>query len=60
MAISIHLGNLLLQLPGKEIDKLTVKELCEKYGDPEAEPVVRVDKQPITSLSVPAYAYTPA
>ncbi|RXG41449.1 hypothetical protein VDGE_05247 [Verticillium dahliae] len=56
----IHLGNLLLQLPGEEIDKLTVKELYEKYGDPEAEPVVRVDKQPITSLSVPAYAYTPA
>ncbi|CRK32196.1 hypothetical protein BN1723_003859 [Verticillium longisporum] len=29
----IHLGNLLLQLPGKEIDKLTVKELYEKYSD---------------------------
>ncbi|CRK32191.1 hypothetical protein BN1723_003855 [Verticillium longisporum] len=56
----IHLGNLLLQLPGKDIDKLTVNELYKKYGDPEAEPVVRVDKQPITSLSVPAYAYTPA
>ncbi|KAH6700105.1 kinase domain-containing protein [Verticillium dahliae] len=38
--ISIHLSNLLLQLPGKEIDKLTVKELCEKYSDPEAEPVL--------------------
>ncbi|KAL9949388.1 hypothetical protein ACHAQF_005336 [Verticillium nonalfalfae] len=59
-SMNIHLGNLLLQLPGEEIDKLTVKELYEKYGDPEAEPVVRADKQPITSLSVPAYVYTPA
>ncbi len=51
---------MLLQLPGEEIDGLTVKEFYEKYGDPEAEPVVRVDKQPITSPSIPAYAYTPA
>jgi serine/threonine-protein kinase SRPK3 len=49
-----------LQLPGDEFDRLSVQDLFEKYGDPEAVPVTRVDKKSITSPSVPEYVYTPA
>jgi serine/threonine-protein kinase SRPK3 len=47
-------------MPGEEIDKLSPKEFYGKYGNPEAEPVVRVDKKPETSPSVPKSVYTPA
>jgi serine/threonine-protein kinase SRPK3 len=47
-------------MPGKEIDKLSPKDFHGKYGHPEAEPAVRVDKKPETSPSAPAYVYAPA
>jgi serine/threonine-protein kinase SRPK3 len=47
-------------MPGEEIDQLSPKEFYGKYGDPEVEPVVRVDKKLETSPSVPRYVYTPA
>jgi serine/threonine-protein kinase SRPK3 len=47
-------------MPGEEIDKLSPKEFDGRYGNPEAESVVRIDKKPETSQSVPECVYTPA
>ncbi|KAI7761201.1 hypothetical protein LZL87_002016 [Fusarium oxysporum] len=55
----IHLRNVLLQLPGFEIDKLSIQQVYEKYYKPEAYPVTRNDGQPVASASVPKNVYTP-
>ncbi|KAL2755731.1 hypothetical protein ACRALDRAFT_2082880, partial [Sodiomyces alcalophilus JCM 7366] len=55
----IHLGNILLQLPGSELDHLSIPQVYEKYHQPEPISVVRTDKQPVTSPSVPKTVYRP-
>ncbi|KAF5619481.1 kinase domain protein [Fusarium sp. NRRL 52700] len=55
----IHLRNVLLQLPGSEIDQLSIQQIYEKYYEPEPYAVARTDGQPITSTSVPKHVYTP-
>ncbi|KAI1038053.1 hypothetical protein LB505_001490, partial [Fusarium chuoi] len=55
----IHLRNVLLQLPGSEIDQLSIQQVYEKYYEPEPYPVARTDGQPVTSTSVPKNVYRP-
>ncbi|KAF4952574.1 hypothetical protein FGADI_6645 [Fusarium gaditjirri] len=55
----IHLGNVLLQLPGSELDHLSIQQVYEKYYKPDPYPVTRTDGQPVTSPSVPKNVYTP-
>ncbi|KAF5970196.1 hypothetical protein FBULB1_9823 [Fusarium bulbicola] len=55
----IHLGNALLQLPGSELDHLSIQKVYEKYYKPDPYPVTRTDGQPVTSPSVPKNVYTP-
>ncbi|KAF5635659.1 kinase domain protein [Fusarium tjaetaba] len=55
----IHLGNVLLQLPGSELDHLSIQQVYEKYYEPDPYPVTRTDGQPVTSPSVPKNVYTP-
>ncbi|KAK6223598.1 hypothetical protein QIS74_03542 [Colletotrichum tabaci] len=55
----LHLGNLLLQLPSS-LDDLSIQQLYARYGEPEKEPVVRLDTQaPSTDPGVPSYAVPP-
>lgn len=49
----------MLQLPGYELDHLSVAQFYEKYYKPDPYPVVRTDGKPITSPSVPKNVYTP-
>lgn len=42
----IHLGNILIHLP-TSLDKLSVQEFYEQFGEPYTEPVVRLDGQPL-------------
>lgn len=42
----LHLGNILLELP-PNLNQLSVEELYEKYGVPDAEPVVHLDGEPL-------------
>lgn len=51
------MGNILLQLPS--LDCLSTKQLYNGVDSRDPEPVVRVDKQPPTSPSMPAYIYCP-
>ena len=51
------MGNILLQSP--ELDYLSIKQLYDEFGTPDPEPVVRVDKQPLTSPRIPAHVYSP-
>ncbi|KAF5969715.1 CMGC SRPK kinase [Fusarium coicis] len=53
----IHLRNVLLQLPGSEIDQLSIQQIYEKYYKPEPYPVARTDSQPVTSTFVPKNVY---
>ncbi|KAF5685783.1 kinase domain-containing protein [Fusarium circinatum] len=55
----IHLRNVLLQLPGSELDHLSIQQVYEKYYKPDPYPVTRTDGQPVTSPSVPKNVYTP-
>ncbi|KAG9500299.1 hypothetical protein J7337_008774 [Fusarium musae] len=55
----IHLRNVLLQLPGSEIDQLSIQQIYEKYYKPEPYPMARTEGQPVTSTSVPKNIYTP-
>ncbi|KAF5576745.1 kinase domain-containing protein [Fusarium pseudoanthophilum] len=55
----IHLGNVLLQLPGSELDHLSIQQVYEKYYKPDPYSVTRADGQPVTSPSVPENVYTP-
>ncbi|KAF5612836.1 kinase domain protein [Fusarium subglutinans] len=55
----IHLRNVLLQLPGSELDHLSIQQVYEKYYKPDPCPVTRTDGQPVTSPSVPKNVYTP-
>ncbi|KAI1019906.1 hypothetical protein LB504_009454 [Fusarium proliferatum] len=55
----IHLGNVLLQLPGSELDHLSIQQVYEKYYKPDPYPVTRTDGRPVTSPSVPKNLYTP-
>ncbi|KAI1191745.1 kinase-like protein [Nemania serpens] len=55
----LHLGNILLQLPSS-VAKLSVEQLYAEFGAPELEPIVRVDKKPISPTGgVPSYAIPP-
>lgn len=49
----------MLQLPGSELDHLSIAQVYEKYYKPDPYPVVRTDGQPVTSPSVPKNVYTP-
>ena len=51
------MGNVLLQLPN--IDHLSTQQLYDEFGSPDLEPVVRADKQPLASSSIPPYVYSP-
>ncbi|KAL1851048.1 hypothetical protein VTK73DRAFT_9549 [Phialemonium thermophilum] len=51
------MGNILV--PSPKLDGLSTQQLYDEYGPPEPEPVVRVDKQPLTSPSVPSHVYSP-
>ncbi|KAK1767745.1 kinase domain-containing protein [Phialemonium atrogriseum] len=53
----LHMGNILLQLP--KLDCLSTKQLYDEFDPPDPEPVVRVDKQPLTSPSIPTHVYSP-
>ncbi|KAF4338467.1 kinase domain protein [Fusarium beomiforme] len=55
----IHLRNMLFQLPGSELDHLSIEQLYQKYYKSDPYPVVRTDGQPVTSPSVPKNVYTP-
>ncbi|KAJ0162164.1 Serine/threonine-protein kinase SRPK [Colletotrichum tanaceti] len=56
VAQDLHLGNLLLQLPSS-LDTLSIQQLYARYGEPEKEPVIRLDTQaPSTDPGVPSYA----
>ncbi|KAL2757740.1 hypothetical protein ACRALDRAFT_2132401 [Sodiomyces alcalophilus JCM 7366] len=55
----LHMGNVLLQLPGLDLDRLSTKQLYDTFDSPDPEPVIRVDKQPLTSPGVPLYVYSP-
>ncbi|UNI22323.1 hypothetical protein JDV02_008222 [Purpureocillium takamizusanense] len=55
----LHLGNLLLQLPAS-LNNLSIRQLYAGYGEPEQEPVVRLDTQAAsTEPGVPSYAVPP-
>lgn len=49
--------NILLQLP--RLDHLSTQQLYDEFDSPEPEPVVKADKQPLTSPSVPTHVYSP-
>lgn len=51
------MGNIFLQLP--KLDCLSIKQLYDEFDPPDPEPVVRVDKQALTSPNIPAYVYSP-
>jgi serine/threonine protein kinase len=51
------MGNILLQSPN--LDSLSTEQLYDEFDPPDPEPVVRVDKHPLTSPSVPAHVYSP-
>ncbi|PYH97253.1 kinase-like protein [Aspergillus ellipticus CBS 707.79] len=53
----IHLGNVLVKLPSS-FDDLSIKQLYEKYGEPETVPVTRCDGEPLPS-NAPAKAVVP-
>ncbi|PWY69952.1 kinase-like protein [Aspergillus eucalypticola CBS 122712] len=54
----IHLGNILLNLP-TSLDKLSVQDFYEQFGEPYTEPVVRLDGQPLPP-GVPTCGTLPA
>ncbi|KAH7019705.1 kinase-like domain-containing protein [Ilyonectria destructans] len=52
----LHLGNILLQLPSS-LNSSSIQQLYARYGEPEKEPVVRLDTQAAsTEPGVPSYA----
>ncbi|KAK3937877.1 kinase-like domain-containing protein [Diplogelasinospora grovesii] len=53
----LHLGNLLLRLPS-ELDHLSIDQLYDEFGPPEAEPIVRQDGTPLPP-GVPSHAISP-
>ncbi|GKZ81396.1 hypothetical protein AnigIFM56816_005913 [Aspergillus niger] len=53
----IHLNNVLIKLPSN-FDTLSVKELYEKYGEPETVPITRCDGKPLPP-NVPTKAVKP-
>lgn len=56
LALDLHLGNLLLQLPSS-LNSLSIQQLYARYGAPEQEPVIRLDTQAAsTDPGVPSYA----
>lgn len=55
--LDIHLGNVLVKLPSS-FDDLSIKQLYEKYGEPETVPVTRCDGEPLPS-NAPAKAVVP-
>ncbi|KAJ5189429.1 hypothetical protein N7491_005760 [Penicillium cf. griseofulvum] len=57
----LHLGNILLNVP-PDFDHLSIDELYEKYGVPELEPVVYLDRDTIPlplPPGVPSHGITP-
>ena len=55
--LDIHLNNILVKLPSS-FDDLSIKQLYEKYGEPETVPVTRCDGEPLTS-NAPTEAVIP-
>lgn len=53
----IHLGNIMIHLP-TSLDKLSVQEFYEQFGEPCTEPAVRLDGQPLPP-GVPACGTMP-
>jgi hypothetical protein len=51
------MGDILLQLPN--LDSLLTEQLYEEFDPPYPEPVVRADKQPLTSPGIPTHVYSP-
>ncbi|GLA81129.1 hypothetical protein AtubIFM56815_004766 [Aspergillus tubingensis] len=43
----IHLNNIMIKLPSN-FDNLSIKELYQKYGEPETVPITRCDGKPLT------------
>lgn len=56
-ASDLHLGNILVPFP-EVIDRFRASELYKKFGEPEAEAVIRIDGNPL-SEGVPANVYIP-
>jgi serine/threonine-protein kinase SRPK3 len=55
--LDLHPGNILLRLP-QSLDSLSLDQFYEKYGEPNPEPVVRLDNQPLPT-GVPTHAIMP-
>ena len=55
--LDIHLSNILVKLPSS-FDDLSIKQLYEKYGEPETVPVTRCNGEPLTP-NAPAKAVVP-
>ncbi|GFF50223.1 serine/threonine-protein kinase SRPK [Aspergillus udagawae] len=53
----LHLGNILLKVP-HNFDQLSVEQLYEKYGEPEVDPVVHLDGNPLPP-GVPSHGIAP-
>ncbi|KAJ5188447.1 hypothetical protein N7491_004772 [Penicillium cf. griseofulvum] len=53
----LHYGNVLLRLP-YNLDQLTIEELYQKYGEPQAEAIRRFDGKPLP-LTIPSHAVIP-
>ncbi|KAJ5577626.1 uncharacterized protein N7459_006590 [Penicillium hispanicum] len=53
----IHLSNILIKLPAS-FDDLSIKQLYEKFGEPEAVPVTRCDGEPLPP-NAPTKAFLP-
>ncbi|KAF3481253.1 Srpk [Arthroderma uncinatum] len=53
----LHLGNTLLKVPSN-IHQLSVKQLYEKYGEPELDPIVCLDGKPLPA-GVPSHGIMP-
>lgn len=57
MHLDIHLSNILAKLPSS-FDDLSIKQLYEKYGEPEAVPVTRCDGE-LLPPNAPTKAFLP-
>ena len=55
--VDLHMGNILLRMPSV-LDALSIQQLYDKYGEPELEPIIRSDGQPLPP-GVPSYAVVP-
>ncbi|KAE8321638.1 kinase-like domain-containing protein [Aspergillus sergii] len=54
----LHRGNVLF-LPSREFTKLPTETIYKEYGEPESEPISRLDGQKLPSTGVPEYGVVP-